>query len=96
VDPRAGLDCTKKLKYFKLARIKLRHLGRPVRNQSLYRGKCVSNTLYFIKDFSKCKQCHTAKEIEVLLLNIAGSFSRLLSMKMFTWKEIKTTAQPRS
>jgi hypothetical protein len=37
VYPRAGLDEVEKRKFSTLQRIKLQHLGRPVRNQSLYR-----------------------------------------------------------
>jgi hypothetical protein len=37
VDPRIGLDDVEKRKFFTLPGLKLRPLGRPARNQSLYR-----------------------------------------------------------
>jgi hypothetical protein len=37
VDPRAGLDDVEKRKFLTLPRLELRSLGRPARNQSLYR-----------------------------------------------------------
>jgi hypothetical protein len=37
VGPRAGLDDVEKIKFLTLQRLELRPLGRPFRNQSLYR-----------------------------------------------------------
>jgi hypothetical protein len=37
VDPRPGLDDVEKRKFLTLSRLELRNLGRPARNQSLYR-----------------------------------------------------------
>jgi hypothetical protein len=37
VDPRAGLDDVENRKFLILSGIELRHFGRPVRSQSLYR-----------------------------------------------------------